>query len=399
MNRIKVLLCGYSSAKGNSILKEGITFQGVAILLICGVTPLMRYLIGGRGLLTWALIPAIILFLIGFKRVLALKKVQLLVIIISFWLMVSSIYSPEGFDFSIESAKVQICTILIFLFLINTKEEKYLLVLSYASAVFFIYCYFFKSEYRLGGIRKYIYITDSVWLDPNMVIASFIIPAILTVYLLLQKKMNIVLRIALIVFLGFSLYCAFLGGSRGGLIGITVGILILLLKEVEIKKKVILPSIVMVFSLIVIILFVRKFIPQDLLSRMTLESIQRSGGSGRFEIYKRALTEFFSGSNLFRFLFGYGKESCQLVLGTASHNILIDYLWDLGVLGLLFHCCVLLSILKFCIHSSSSVAIASVFGVAIWSLTLSTSNQLIYWVLLYTCIVIANNHKIMKNGV
>ena len=133
----------------------------------------------------------------------------------------------------------------------------------------------------------------------------------------------------------------------------------------------------------------KRVISVELLSRMTLSNITESGGSGRTSIYHDHLIKFFEQPSILRMLFGSGKESCASLLGVASHNTFIDYLWDLGFFGIFIYLIMIIKILK--TTWNNSPAFASVCAIIVWSLSISVSNQLIYWVLLYTCICIAKN--------
>lgn len=370
--------------------EDKITSKGIISLLICSAAPLMRLLIMGYGLLTWVLIPVLILFAFNMKKLMKINAVQALVIIISGWLMFSSLYSPSISSISLESEKVQICTIILFLCMMNKKEMNILIFTSFLIASFFIYCYFFSSEFYLGGIRKYIYLQNNVRLDPNMVIMSFSVPILYsTLYLIRGNKK--ILKILIIVFIGLSLYGAFLGGSRGGLVGIAVGVFICIFREINLSAKRFAQIMGIIIIGALVFFFVRSYIPQELLNRMTFQSIQDSGGSGRFDMYNNYLHTFFDNKSVINILFGYGKESCKVILGKSAHNIVIDYLWDLGIVGLLFHFIVSYKVAKYIFKSGSNIAIASLVATMIWSLTISTSNQLLYWTLLYTSYAFASN--------
>lgn len=371
--------------------------KGIAILLICSVTPFIRVLLGGYGLLTWALVPAVTLLFFSIIKPqssdLRFSVLQLEVIFITFILMVSVLYSPSTeVAFSLESAKVQICTIIIFTYILNKKEENVLILLSFVAAIVFIYCYFFSSDFYMGGIRKYILLQNNVWLDPNMVIASFILPCLWSIQYIISRK-KIMIKCLLIMFIALSLYGAYLGSSRGGLAAIIMGTLILICVELKPSGKNLVTTAAIVCVLIIAFFVVRKYIPESLLDRMTFKSVSDSGGSGRFSIYSEYLERFFNESNAMRILFGYGKESCKLYLGKSSHNILIDYIWDLGLVGLFFYIIIMFSILKYTICSKSSLAISCLVATIIWSMTISTNDQLLYWVLLYSSVCLARNNQ------
>lgn len=369
---------------------DRISSVGLPSLLIVCAAPLMRLVLHGSGLLSWIIVPCVILTAFNIKKYMFCIGIQAYVIIVSFWMIMSNFYSPvTSGNFSLEDIKVQVCTILMFLWLLNIKETKVLILFSFGVALYFIYCYFYKSDFISGGIRKFIMLQEDVWLDPNMVIASFIIPCIWSVWYLISGR-HTALKLLLIVFIGLSIYGAFLGGSRGGLIGIVIGSLYVVYKEFKFNRKMMVRTAFIIFILLILISAIRQYIPEDLLKRMTVDSVSESGGSGRFEIYHNYIDSFFEESSIVRTLFGYGMESCKLILGKSAHNVLIDYMWDLGLLGMIFHVFLICSIVKFCFYSKNIVAISCIIATIIWSFTISTSDQLLYWALLYSCICIAN---------
>lgn len=376
---------------------ERITSLGIGVLLICGVTPFMRIVIGESGILSFVLIPAILLIGANYKKYCHLSFFKIQIMLLSFWLMFSALYSPVASSITLEKSKVQICTIILFLYFLNKKEEKILVILAFFASFVFIYCYFFSSEFYMAGIRKRILWQENTWLDPNIVIASFIIPCLYSVELFINNK-SIILKMAIAVFWGLSLYCAFLGASRGGTIAILIGTVVYLVIRLTPSVKHIFSALGAIALIVVIYNIVKKYIPESLLQRMTLANVAETGGSGRIDIYHNYIDSFFSDTNLFRFFFGYGKESCKLYLGKSAHNVFIDYLWDLGIVGLVAYLAVIGSMIKYCIISKSALSISCIIAIIVWSLGISTSDQLLYWVLLYTCIVFANNEMQVKNN-
>ena len=65
--------------------------------------------------------------------------------------------------------------------------------------------------------------------------------------------------------------------------------------------------------------------------------IKDDGGSGRTVIYK-AVLESYSNSNILEMMFGHGYLGVNRVIGrTAAHNDFLEYLYDFGIVGLLFY--------------------------------------------------------------
>ena len=371
-----------------------ITLRGIAVLIICGITPFMRYTVGGRGLLSLMMLIIIGAYFIGviknvnFSHV-KLEKYQKWVLLLTVVYLVSPLFSSWNQAISFENMKVQLCTLVLFTYIANRKETRVEVALSCLAAILFIYLYIYNGEYYLGGIRQYIALQEGVYLDPNIITASFIIPCVWASRQVLEKR-KIWVKIILVAFIFTSLYFSFLGGSRAGILAILIGIGICFVVSFKPTFKHIVIGLIALLVLCVGIVILYSNLPIELQQRMSFTGIQSTDGAGRGDIWSRYISQFFD-SNPLRMLFGYGKESCVNLLGRASHNTIIDYLWDLGVIGLVLYGITIFQCVKFTIKKKNGIAIGSIFAVIVWSLTISASDQLIFWVLIYTIICIAKN--------
>lgn len=372
--------------------EDKLTPLGFSILLLVGITPFMRALFGGRGLLLYGLMIALVCLVFtmlnnGF-RIRKISSIQMWMIVISVLMMISPLLSSFSGSFSLESAKVQIATIILFAYLLNRKETKILVLISYLAAAYFIFCYFFQSDFYLRGARKYIELQPGIWLDPNMVTASFIVPSLFSIYYLVNGR-KAWARIFHAVFLILSLYCAFLGGSRGGLLAIVIASVALYFMDFKPTGRRLFFSLGVIVVLIIGMYVVYRNIPEALLQRMTLDSITETGGSGRFGIYTEHFQSFFQRSNVFRLLFGHGREAAVNILGFANHNIILDYLWDLGIIGVVIYIITTIKAIRYCKCNNSPLTIAMMIGIILWSMTVSASNQLIYFVVIYSIVCLS----------
>lgn len=65
--------------------------------------------------------------------------------------------------------------------------------------------------------------------------------------------------------------------------------------------------------------------------------IKDDSGSGRTSIYKAVLNSFYD-SNILEILFGHGYLGVNRIIGhTAAHNDFLEYLYDFGIIGLVFY--------------------------------------------------------------
>ena len=379
--------------------EKRISPKGLAIIIIIGITPFNRYLLNGRGMIYWALLIGIMLFVFSLqhadlsKHIIRLdetNRVRIGIIGINILLAMSVLFSPFSNPLTLNTSKIQLCAIILFSCILNTKEEKIASVVAFVGSLILIYMYFYSSSTR-GGIRTYIELQEGIYLDPNMVSAAFIVPCAYALNILTDHK-NVLTKCGMITYLGVWLYTSFMGGSRSGLMVGFVGIVVFVLAKYRISAKTAFYALASIGFVVVVYSIIDDYLSIELLQRMTISNVLASDGSGRTSIWSSHIKLFFSG-NLFRILIGYGRESCANVAGISAHNILIDYMWDLGLIGMILYLIVTFAVVKYCLKSRNAVSISIIFSAVIWSWTISASNQLIYWVLIYFAFVVAYNHR------
>ena len=83
--------------------------------------------------------------------------------------------------------------------------------------------------------------------------------------------------------------------------------------------------------------FIWDYIPDLITERFSLEFSINDGGANRFEIWKRLL-DYFGDSTLFRKVFGYGAGTVTDYAwqGRVAHNVYIEVLVEMGLIGLFF---------------------------------------------------------------
>jgi O-antigen ligase len=159
-----------------------------------------------------------------------------------------------------------------------------------------------------------------------------ILAIITTSFIYSYRKSNLILKLFLYITLLFSILGTLLVGARAAFIGVTIGTLYYLIK---IRSK----STILVFIGIAFLLLPLFLLNEDLL--LTINRILRLFGgtddSGRVFMFSQALnlwTE--SWTNI---IFGAGVKSYPIFIGVNSsgaypHNIFLEILCELGIVGL-----------------------------------------------------------------
>ena len=380
--------------------KQNISASALAAFVLSIVAPFSRFVLFGRGLLiiTMYIVIPLLLIHVMQKRTLtiSLSSINALMFFMLGWIALSILLSHGSITgITIDSCKVQICSFALFCCAINAREERTLNSIYIIISIAFILLYLYNGVQYLGGARYRIELQTGLFLDPNMVAGSFIIPACLLTKVLMDKEKRAIARIFAVVVLLGMLYVSLLGASRGGLLACAVCVAVTVLsRRNSITKR----FAFVFFGVLVLVLFfayfVRNNIASELIGRFTLEDVRESGGSGRLNIYFSYLDYMFTKGSPVELLFGYGIGTGQHIIGKASHSTPLDFLWGLGIIGFVFYVYFTVKLIKYCVKSKSDVAIACIVGVEIWSISLSLSNQFSFWAFLYYCISIASNEYI-----
>lgn len=234
--------------------------------------------------------------------------------------------------------------------------------------------------------------------DPNEMGFTMLIGVSFYFYAFLQGKkrlLNFVCMIAL--FVGI-----FMTGSRGTLLATVVVLAILLLgvvfqdKAISNVKKI--GVIVSTIIVIVCLLYVyNNVISVTIQNRLTISAILEDQGSHRLSIWQRAL-ERFSNSSFLRQMFGSGSATITSITnGSVAHNIYIETLVELGIIGLVSLVAMYSQFLLVAKRSGNKILSALFWGCCVIGLTLSTYRIKSVF-LTMTLILIFSRNKMEKDG-
>lgn len=193
----------------------------------------------------------------------------------------------------------------------------------------------------------------------------------------------------------------FLTGSRGGLIAVLCSILFYLMVLV-IKTKLHLRKI---FNFIVTSIMLGIFLgiiidklPQNLISRYTYDAMIGSGGTGRVDIWINIINQYLE-FPLFNKLFGVGAGTVQhLTFGQVAHNIWIENLVEIGILGTSIYSYFNLTYLKKAFKIEEYVILSSFIGYTIMGLSMSLYSYKPLWNIMLLIMIIKNHeYQIMNN--
>ena len=207
-----------------------------------------------------------------------------------------------------------------------------------------ILTFLFNINHLYGG-RIQVAITSTM--DPNdfgggmMLILSFLL-----VQLSKTKKYILIIPIC---FVGFMIV---LTGSRAALLMFIIAILARFMLTGGIKN--VIKALVAVLVLVLLFVLIERFLPPEIVERLSLSRLMEDQGSGRVGIWKAAFARFGT-FNLLEMLFGTGHGSfAQTVNYYAgyrdtpymAHNMYVNELIEGGIIGELLLICCIISLIR-----------------------------------------------------
>lgn len=236
-------------------------------------------------------------------------------------------------------------------------------------------------------------------IDNNNLAVSISICAIIAFHLFYNSKHLISRIFWVLVFLTITI-AIFYTGSRGGLLAEIGGLFIYVWKYgngIRLRTAILGGIVLLIFGIII-----QNFLTIGLTQRFSIYDVIESGGTGRVQIWKDALSSY-RNSNFFRQLFGYGfgtfSES-QRVLSNhyvASHNDFIGILIELGFIGLILYCLVWINLFKKTIIEKNWFALSLLVVVLIGSLSIEMLIKKMLWLAWYFVLVKRFDSDISNN--
>ena len=171
--------------------------------------------------------------------------------------------------------------------------------------------------------------------DPNDFVGYFVFPLAVALKKLVSGKPPLIYLSLIAV----SLYSVFLSGSRGGFLAIAVTIAgFAFLYPSGFAKR----FLFLIGGLVLFVVFwtvFKPFLPENIVERMSVESVVESGGSGRTTIWKSMLQTIIKEPD--KLLFGRGIKTLHRFLGNGAwcevvaHNQLLQITYNQGLVGLI----------------------------------------------------------------
>ncbi|MDO4490592.1 MAG: O-antigen ligase family protein [Lachnospiraceae bacterium] len=186
----------------------------------------------------------------------------------------------------------------------------------------------------------------------------------------------------------FYFYVIFATGSRGGLLAVLAAVFVYCLfreKRWTISPQTVITCCAAGILLVVAVFVMFRFVPMEVLDRFSPSTLAHTDGTGRFTIWEDTL-RVFRNSSLARQMGGYGPgtaftlaEVFNYRVKNVVHNIFLEHLIELGVVGLALYC---IYIFRFWICAriqKNDFAFAVMSGLIVLSLSTSIQTFKPYW--------------------
>ena len=206
--------------------------------------------------------------------------------------------------------------------------------------------------------------------DPNYFVGFFIFPLTIALKQVVSGKR----RLLYMALVAVSMYSIFLSGSRGGLLAVAVtlaGFAVLYPSGFVKRIALLVGGLALMFVLWVVF---RPLLPENIVERMSVESVLESGGTGRLEIWKSMIQEIVDQPE--KLLLGRGINAMHRLFingawgDTVAHNQVLQIMYNQGFVGLIsFLALTGISFFR-CVKRRKTVAIA-ILGMMALSVSLS----------------------------
>ena len=174
----------------------------------------------------------------------------------------------------------------------------------------------------------------SGWIDPNYFSCILGMGVMASLILMIKYSENLATKILLILTILFSFISQVILASRGGVLAISVGGLILLvMSKIKIQNK--------ILAGILIVILINWMYTSGYFQLLEYRiQVDAGGGSGRMDIWAAKLKAFFHEGNIMHWIFGFGYVSGFELTGTEGnavgfHNDIIAVLCEYGIIGLM----------------------------------------------------------------
>ena len=226
---------------------------------------------------------------------------------------------------------------------------------------------------------------------------------------ILSTQSELYQKIIAIIEIAVYIYITFATGSRGGLLSLVIASVFIVLfykDSQEIKGISIIKKIGIILLAAGIYGVVISYMPSEIARRFTEDAlINSNNGSGRYLLWEDSINAFRK-SGITRKLIGYGAETSRNIsylfdfrIHNVIHNIFIEYLVEIGIVGLSLYVLHILCFVISSIRSKDIFCLSILFGMIVLSVSSSIYAFKPYWnIMILTLCMVRKSNQIDNEG-
>lgn len=253
---------------------------------------------------------------------------------------------------------------------------------------------------NLSEIKDFgrLFLSLDATIDPNFLSTNFCIAfsAFFELFFFYRKTSIRIFILFLASNLAFVLFILASRGAMLGMMAIIISNVFFRCDYLKYKSSFRNASLVVLLTILVFSYFiVFDLIPPSMFERYSLSVMVESKGTGRIPIYKRALDNYLNNLTLKETLFGTGFGTYLMVSPTkeAAHNIYINVLVELGVVGLFIFLVFIFKSLRNAYARRNCFAFSALLGLCICGLSLDICISRVLWLGFWLCNLDHNSLK------
>ena len=185
-----------------------------------------------------------------------------------------------------------------------------------------------------------------------------------------------------LLFAAIPLLLGVMTGSRGGILAyLVIMAAVAFAYRKEVIRSRVLNIIAVILAVVLIYFIIKSAIPDSVLERYSSSYIDQHGSAGRLETWRSLLTHY-EGDNVFRLIFGHGYGTTRLYNahnGNVAHNLYIDNLISLGIVGCILTIVQQLVVLTVLVRNRRLTIVLVYIGYIVMCLSLSLTSYLPMW--------------------
>lgn len=336
-------------------------------------------------------LPFILFYFINFSKHQTFQKDYIILFVLLMILVLFFTLASDGADI-VGNMKVYVLSLMVMTYKPNIRVANNLMTVLAISGVILGFYILKNPEYIDGGVRLTVKIGNVIQ-DPTWITVLLLPAFCLGTYMLGNVSfMKKLLGLTLMLFCAFLV---FLSGSRGSLLAMFVALLTWILINTNKANRMKLFLGLLLASIVGYLFFTSIIgaLDENLLLRYTEDDT-----SGHIRLYTWGLiVEGVLNSNIFQLLFGHGLGACIRDFRLDAHNMLLQQLYEMGVVGLVLMVAFLVKIIRR-VYLSKNVCCICLINALVFVTLLTPIWGHIYYFTLIACILyIVNTQKKFAN--